>query len=404
MMSSSTSCVSWGWLLPDMVNKRILVVDDSCLYQRLLSDVINAHPGLEVVGVASNGNVALSLMNETKPDLVTLDILMPEMDGIQTLIELRKQWPSVRTVMVSSLTSEGSDAALDALALGASEYAAKPGSGSGLGNIRSDLAGDLLPKIEALLGLEKPPLKSMRPTVEERRRDAPKVTAKREPVERPCAALTQDIELIAIGVSTGGPDALAKLLSNIPADIGVPVVIVQHMPAQFTAKLAQRLDVASALKVVEAQLGDKIRAGTVYIAPGNYHMVLDRIGTDVIVNLNRDELENSCRPSVDPLFRSIPAIYGRKCLGVIMTGMGADGLNGCEVLSSAGCPIIVQDKLTSIVWGMPKLVAKAGLAQQEVPLDRMAEVITGMVKGIGFNRTAANSDTYKTKTVSGRRI
>ena len=386
-----------------MANKRILVVDDSCLYQRLLSDVINARDGMEVVGVASNGNIALSLMNQLKPDLVTLDILMPELDGIQTLIALRKQWPMVRTVMVSSLTSEGSDAALDALALGASEYAAKPGSAGGVGNIRDDLATDLLPKIEALLGLESTRLDSK--FTQTRTGSAPSVQPRpaESSTRRVRASATNSIELIAIGVSTGGPDALATLLSQVPADIGVPIVIVQHMPAQFTAKLAQRLDAASALKVVEAQLGDKIRAGTVYIAPGNYHMVLDRIGGDIIVNLNSDEQENSCRPSVDPLFRSIPAIHGSRCLGVIMTGMGADGLNGCEALSAAGCPIIVQDKLTSIVWGMPKLVAMAGLAQREVPLDQMADVITRIVKGNALNRVAANSDSYQQTTISGRR-
>lgn len=386
-----------------MANKRILVVDDSCLYQRLLSDVINARDGMEVVGVASNGNVALSLMEQLQPDLVTLDILMPEMDGIQTLIALRKQWPLVRTVMVSSLTSAGSDAALDALALGASEYAAKPESAGGAGNIRADLAKDLLPKIEALLGLDSKKLLD-RTVVQTRTGSAAPVllysdqSPRMTPAPEPC-----NIRLIAIGVSTGGPDALAKLLSQLPADIGVPIVIVQHMPAQFTAKLAQRLDAASALKVVEAQLGDKIRAGTVYIAPGNYHMVLDRIGTDIIVNLNSDQQENSCRPSVDPLFRSIPAIYGSQCLGVIMTGMGADGLNGCEALSAAGCPIIVQDKCTSIVWGMPKLVAMAGLAQQQVPLDEMANVVNRIVKTSGLNRVAANSDSYQQTSFSGKR-
>ncbi len=387
-----------------MSNKRILVVDDSCLFQRLLSDVINARDGLEVVGVASNGKVALSMMEKTRPDLVTLDILMPEMDGIQTLIELRKNWPSVRSIMVSSLTSEGSDAALDALALGASEYAVKPSTGGGIATIRSVLSDDLLPKIEALCGVEAPrpstalaaPRTRVPSVPAERRADDTKARSRHVP---------HDIELVAIGVSTGGPDALTKLLSQLPGDIGVPVVIVQHMPAEFTAKLAKRLDVASELQVVEAKLGDKLRAGTVYVAPGNYHMVLDQIGGDVFVNLNREEPENSCRPSVDPLFRSIPSIYGSKCLGVIMTGMGADGLNGSEALSVAGCPIIVQDKLTSIVWGMPKLVAMAGLAREEVPLDRMADVVIRYVRGTSSmkNTVAANSDTYKHTTIAGRR-
>jgi len=386
-----------------MANKRILVVDDSCLYQRILSEVIGARDGLEVVGVASNGKVALSMMQQAKPDLVTLDILMPEMDGIQTLIEIRKTWPSIKTVMVSSLTSEGSDAALDALALGASEYAVKPGSTGGIGNIHAELARDLLPKIEALCNIDSHSAPVAR-TPEKAKTATTPTSAATAASAQPRITNTSGIDIVAIGVSTGGPDALAKLMSSLPADIGVPIVIVQHMPAEFTAKLARRLDAASALKVVEAQLGDKIRGGTVYIAPGNYHMTLDRIGTDVIVNLNKDEPENSCRPSVDPLFRSIPPIFGSKCLGVILTGMGADGLNGCEALSEASCPIIVQDKASSIVWGMPKLVAMAGLAQEEVALDRMAEAITAWVKRPSRlnNSAAANSDTHKHTTISGR--
>ncbi|MFK7860002.1 MAG: chemotaxis-specific protein-glutamate methyltransferase CheB [Granulosicoccus sp.] len=384
-----------------MANKRILVVDDSCLYQRILSDVIDAQNGLEVVGVAANGKIALDMLRQTKPDLITLDILMPEMDGIQTLIEIRKKWPSIKTVMVSSLTSEGSDAALDALALGASEFAVKPSSVGGIGNIRKDLAKDLLPKIQALLSIESGPAsESVSPPG-----SSAVVASKASVTATELRSIKgSGIDIVAIGVSTGGPDALAKLLSNLPVDIGVPVVIVQHMPAEFTAKLARRLDAASSLKVVEAQLGDKLRGGTVYIAPGNFHMTLDRIGTDVIVNLNKDEPENSCRPSVDPLFRSIPGIFGSKCLGVILTGMGADGLKGSEVLAEAGCPIVVQDKATSVVWGMPKLVAMAGLAQEEVPLDRMAEVITSWVKRPAWlgGQSAANSDSHKHTTNSGR--
>ena len=389
-----------------MVNKRILVVDDSCLYQRLISDVINAREGLEVVGIASNGQIALSMMNELHPDLVTLDILMAEMDGIQTLIELRKRWPSVRTVMVSSLTSEGSDAALDALALGASEHAAKPSSGKGIDKIRADLRSDLLPKIEALCGLE---VRRLTTTASRAPKTANAETAN-PTVETGVGRnrmlpIAQTIELVAIGVSTGGPDALGKVLSELPEDIGVPIVIVQHMPAQFTAKLARRLDACSCLEVVEAQKGDKLTAGSVYIAPGNYHMVLDGVGTEVIINLNQDEKENSCRPSVDPLFRSVPPIYGDKCLGVIMTGMGCDGLHGCEVLSEAGCPVIVQDESTSVVWGMPKLVAMAGLAREQVPLDRMAEAISSMVRSNAMlkNLSAANSDTYNQTIKTGGR-
>ena len=388
-----------------MANKRVLVVDDSCLYQRILSDVINTRDSLEVVAVAANGKIALSLMNEVKPDLVTLDILMPELDGIQTLIEIHKRWPAVKTVMVSSLTSEGSDAALDALALGASEYAVKPSSAGGIDRIRTELATDLLPKIEALCCIDTPQVPATLASVPRTDASVPELETTSAKPGRESNSAGQ-IELVAIGVSTGGPDALTKLLSAMPADIGVPIVIVQHMPAAFTSKLAKRVDMVSPLNVIEAKQGDKVKAGTVYIAPGNLHMTLERKGADVVVVLNQDEPENSCRPSVDPLFRSIPVIYGSKCLGVIMTGMGADGLKGCVALSAAGCPIVVQDKATSIVWGMPKLVSMAGLAQEEVALDRMADVITRRVKRPleMHSDDAAHPGMQGLKTISGRCI
>jgi two-component system chemotaxis response regulator CheB len=338
------------------------------------------------------------MMNQLQPDLVTLDILMPEMDGIQALIELRKSWQNVKIIMVSSLTSGSSDVALDALALGASEAVAKPRSVHGSNNVRRNLTNDLLPKIEAVCGI---PSKRL-PAKTSVSIDPPKaINALGKIVRR--SATADGIDLVAIGVSTGGPNALARLLPNIPADIGVPIVIVQHMPAEFTTQLARQLDKASSLKVIEAQHGDKLRAGSVYIAPGNYHMVLDRIRADVIVTLNSNVPEHSYRPAVDPLFRSIPPIYGHKCLGVIMTGMGADGLKGSEVLSAAGCPIIVQDKSTSTVYGMPKLVAMAGLADKQLALNKMAGAITAYVKGspLGRSRTAANSDNYKQTTISG---
>ena len=384
-----------------MANKRILVVDDSCLFQRILSEIINERDGLEVVGIASNGKKALELMAQLKPDMVTLDILMPEFDGIQTLMALRKGYPSVKTVMVSSLTSEGSDAALDALALGASEYAVKPDSDAGIGHIRAELAADLMPKIEALCDIETaspPAVQFMAPAPLAKNRQGVACDAS------PDSPSECQIDLIAIGVSTGGPDALTKLLSTLSGDIGVPIVIVQHMPAAFTSRLATRLDAVSDLSVVEAQQGDKLRAGVVYIAPGNLHLTLKGRGSDVICNLDSEAPENSCRPSVDPLFRSIPAVYGSNCLGVIMTGMGSDGLKGSEALTVANCPVIVQDQATSIVWGMPKLVAMAGLARQQVPLERMAEVITTWVKQPAKlnSENAANSDIQSLTTVLGR--
>lgn len=356
-----------------MASKRILVVDDSCLFQRLLSDAVNARPGLEVVGVASNGRVALDMIQDLRPDLVTLDILMPELDGIETLKQIKRQWPKVITIMVSSLTVEGSDAALDTLALGASDYAVKPRSSGGIEDIRQKLKQDFIPKLEALCGLDVVGC------------DLSANLEVPEPVQgsdKPESEFVQsaEIKLVAIGVSTGGPDALGQLLPQLPVDLEVPVVIVQHMPAEFTAKLANRLDQASALKVVEAKQGESLKPGTVYIAPGDNHMVLSAKRKKVFVSLNKNPPENSCRPSVDPLFRSISTLYEDECLGIVMTGMGQDGLNGARALHAAGSRLLVQDQESSVVWGMPKLIAKAGLADAQVPLKNLAAEIVSRVR------------------------
>ncbi len=382
-----------------MQNKRVLIVDDSYMYQQLFSDVIDAVDGLEVVGIAANGKIALEKMAQLKPDLVTLDILMPEMDGIQTLMAMCKKWPSVRVIMVSCLTSEGSEAALDALALGACEYVNKPDAIHGIEGIRSELKVELLPKIFALCDIEDPQLRRRNTVAKIRDQHAESVRQK----VASAGSESGNIDIVAIGVSTGGPDALAKVLSKLPADLGVPIVIVQHMPPQFTGKLAKRLNTVAALDVVEAKAGDKLVAGKVFIAPGDYHMVLHQLHSDVVIGLNQDAPENSCRPSVDPLFRSIPALFGSKCLGVILTGMGGDGLFGCEVLVKAGCPVIVQDEHTSVVWGMPRLVVEAGLALRQVPIELMADAIAQRVVGParGYDPLAGNVAVHESMRRSG---
>lgn len=365
-----------------MDKKRILVVDDSHLIQKVISRVIDSHPMLEVAGTAANGRIALDMIAETNPDLVTLDILMPEMDGLQTLIQLRKKWPNIRTIMISSLTDRGTDAALDALAIGANDYVVKPGSNGGMVGYSEQLSKDLLPKIVALCGIEqhrKTPTHS---------RDSRSTVAGFQEKQRRSGR--QKYEILAIGVSTGGPDALAQILPKLPADFTVPIVIVQHMPAGFTAKLAQRLNTSVSLNVKEAQVGDKVRAGTIYIAPGDYHMVLDRIDDEVVITLNQGPQVNSCRPAVDTLFKSVADVYGSAGLAVVLTGMGRDGFSGAELLIEAGSTVLVQDKASSIVWGMPGLIASAGLASEVVPLDKIVHTITDYV---GFsNRSGCVSN------------
>lgn len=386
-----------------MSEKRILIVEDSISYQRLLSRIIDSHPMLKVVGTAENGQVALQMIEQLKPDLVSLDVQMPIMDGLETLRELRIHWPELPSMMVSSLTGVGADEALDALALGARDCIAKPSlSGDWEANL-GVFTQDLQSKILALCGgdymsLQNPqsqaPLPSKIRTIDAlvKRSSKQSVTAK--------------IHVLAIGISTGGPDALARLLPQLPADLPIPVVIVQHMPSEFTQKLACRLNDLSAIKVKEGEHGDVLSAGTVYIAPGDYHMALECHGSHVAISLDKDPPENSCRPSVNKLFRSVSTVYGSDSLAVIMTGMGQDGLLGAELLSSAGAQILAQDEASSVVWGMPGFVVRAGLADEVLPLDKMAAAIQTRVTNSYIphsNFLPGKSKTAKTLQTDGVR-
>jgi two-component system chemotaxis response regulator CheB len=343
-----------------MPSIRVLVVDDSVVVRRLVSGILGEDSRLEVVGTAPNGRIGLQKISQVNPDVVTLDIEMPEMDGLETLRELRQTWPRLPVIMFSALTERGAAATLEALALGASDYVTKP---AGSGNQQESLnriRDDLIPRIVALAGHPATP-ESPRPVA------AP-------PAPRPAGhrGAGEPVEIVAIGVSTGGPNALAKLLPMLPADFPLPIVIVQHMPPVFTRFLAERLSAASRLRVEEARAGQKLEAGAVWIAPGNYHVVVHRGIDGVTLGLNQDPAENSCRPSVDVLFRSVAEVYGPRALGVVLTGMGQDGLHGAKQLRAEGSSVIVQDEASSVVWGMPGFIAHAGLADEVLPLDQMA--------------------------------
>ncbi len=343
---------------------RVLIVDDAVVIRRLVGDVLGADPGLEVVGTAANGRIGLQKITQCNPDVVTMDVEMPDMDGIATLKEIRKTWPKLPVIMFSTLTERGATATLDALAAGASDYVTKPAN---VGSVTAGLEAvrrDLIPKIKALAGRSgmpqpaapPPPLPAFAAT-------APYVTP---------AAHRGPVRVIAIGVSTGGPNALAALLPALPATLPVPVVIVQHMPPMFTRLLSERLNTQSAITVVEGQEGMALAPGHAYIAPGDFHMTLERRGVSTVVTLNQGPPENSCRPAVDVLFRSVVAQFGSGTLGVILTGMGQDGLRGCELIREAGGQVLVQDEASSVVWGMPGFVARAGLADRVLPLNTIA--------------------------------
>jgi two-component system chemotaxis response regulator CheB len=360
---------------------RILVVDDSVVIRRLLSDTLSGDPALEVVGTASDGRIALAKIPLLKPDLITLDIEMPVMDGLETLAAVRKLYPKLPVIMFSTLTERGAAATLDALSLGASDYSTKPSHTGSPAVALERIRIELIPKIKALCGiasLNLLPPQGTRPALKVRVRSNPR------------------IEIVAIGTSTGGPAALAEVLPRIPNDFPVPIVVVQHMPPIFTRLLAERLASRSAIPVEEGRSGVVLSPGHAWIAPGNFHMKVIRAGAGWCLNLNQGPQENSCRPAVDVLFRSVAVACGANVLGVVMTGMGSDGVLGAQDIRDAGGDVIIQDEASSIIWGMPGLVHASGLADAAYPLDCLAAEITHRVLQSRGHRVPHDSKSYAT--------
>jgi two-component system chemotaxis response regulator CheB len=347
-----------------MAKIRVLVVDDSVVIRRLVTEALNADPALEVVGIAANGRIALSKLSQVQSDIVTLDVEMPELNGLETLAEIRKTHPHLPVIMFSTLTARGAAATLDALALGANDYVTKPANVGSVSEALQRLRDELIPKIKHFCGNAPPAVAQPRPAAHAQARMST------PPAHLPAA--TQRIDVVALGVSTGGPDALLKLVPNLPADLPVPILAVQHMPPIFTKLLADRLNAISHIRVQEAAPGDRPEPGGMWIAPGDFHLVAARNNGTCSLNTNQAPRENSCRPAVDVLFRSVVEAYGPHVLGVILTGMGQDGLRGCELIRQTGGRVIAQDEATSVVWGMPGFVARAGLANSVLPLGEIA--------------------------------
>jgi two-component system, chemotaxis family, protein-glutamate methylesterase/glutaminase len=351
--------------LPELKKKRVLIVDDAVVVRRLLSDAIAQDPALEVAGTASNGRLALTKFPLLKPDIVLLDIEMPEMDGLETVRELRKIDARVPIIMFSTLTEHGASATLEALSLGATDYVTKPSNTDMEGRFHT-VSQELIPRIHALCRI---PVRSTASAL------APPPMRRNPGKPR----LLTPAQIIAIGASTGGPDALARLIPSLPADLAVPVVIAQHMPPIFTAMLATRLSAKSAFPVRECASGEPLKPGCIFLAPGDYHMVVDGEDGSVRLRTHQGPKENFCRPSVDALFRSVAETFGARAVAVVLTGMGQDGLKGSELLQNAGARIVVQDEGSSVVWGMPGFVARAGLADRILPLDQIAAEISRCV-------------------------
>ena len=359
---------------------RLMVVDDTGLYRKLLSDILGQIDGVEVVGTASNGSIALAKLSHVQPDLLTLDIEMPTMDGLETLRRLRDVAPEVGAVMVSAHTRHGANVTMDALELGAFDFITKPDGGT-LADNAADLRRQLQPIVNTFHSK-----KYLRGLLNNDGATRPTKTPVAVPAEREAGVVAQrmqalrgkaSIELVAIGVSTGGPQALAKLIPRLSESFGAPVVIVQHMPPMFTAVLAESLQKKSPLTVVEAHTEQVLENNTVYIAPGGKQMKIARQGAQKRPTLliTDDPPEHHCKPSVDYLFRSVAQVYGNRALGVIMTGMGSDGTSGLQLMKQQGARVMAQDEASCVVFGMPAEAIKAGVVDVVIPLEKMAEEI-----------------------------
>lgn len=371
---------------------RVLVVDDTIVYRKAVSDILAEIAGVEVVGVAHNGKIAMSKIVSLKPDLLTLDIEMPEMNGLEVLAELQKNHPGIGAIMLSTLTADGSEMTLKALELGAFDFILKPQSAS-VQEGKDQIKSALKPMLEAfrhsrnassLLGTKGVFCRPLS-TVNQKTTTCARIPTPSAPGKPTAMAATRRgrSEIVAIGISTGGPNALSQMLPQLPEDLGVPVVIVQHMPPVFTRSLAVSLNAKCALTVKEAQDNEAIQANTVYIAPGGKQMklVAGADGKNRVVRITDDPPENSCRPSVDYLFRSVGDYYVGRTTAVIMTGMGSDGTKALQVLKQQkGAYVIAQNESTCVVYGMPKSPIEQGLVDVIAPLHRIADEIVKSVR------------------------
>lgn len=370
---------------------RVLVVDDTIVYRKAVSDVLSEIPGVEVVGVAHNGKIAMSKIATLKPDLLTLDIEMPIMNGIEVLSELQSNHPNIGAIMVSTLTTDGGEMTMKALELGAFDFILKPTSknpAEGKKQLKNNLAPILKEfrrskNASGLLAnrgrfnknaglVKRPPLNALS--------KANKAVQSKTSIKP--AIRRGKSEIITIGISTGGPNALTQMLPGLPANLGVPIVIVQHMPPVFTKSLAASLNAKCALTVKEAEDRENLQNNTVYIAPGGKQMklVASADGQNRQIKITNDPPENSCRPSADYLFRSVGDYYVGRTTAVIMTGMGSDGTKGLQVLKQKGATVIAQNEETCVVFGMPKKPIESGMADVIAPLNKIADEIIKSVR------------------------
>ena len=373
---------------------RVMVCDDSAVIRGLISRSLESDPEIQVVTTVSNGQMAINALSRYPVEVLILDIEMPVMDGLTALPELIRQQPDLQIVMASTLTRRNADISMRALAAGAADYLAKPTTTMAL-NAAQDFKTELAAKVKAL-GSARRRNAGLRAPGGARRAPYAPGAAPAAPVAEPAASgarpalrtvpggrgqitlrptPTEMPDIIAIGSSTGGPQALFTVLGALKPGIPQPIVITQHMPATFTTILAEHIERASGIPTVEASDGLLVEGGHIYVAPGDFHMIVEQQGPQRVIRLLKTPPENYCRPSVDPMLRSLTKIYGRRVFAVILTGMGQDGLKGGESVVAAGGSVIAQDEATSVVWGMPGAVSMAGLCSAVIPLPEVAPYI-----------------------------
>lgn len=380
---------------------RVLVVDDAVVMRRVISEALAQDASIEVVGTAANGRIALAKLDQALPDIVTLDVEMPEMDGVQTVREIRRKFPRLPVIMFSTLTQRGAVTTLEALSAGATDYVTKPANVGSVTEGMNRLRSELIPKIKALCrrtptvppsqlrpvpGQVQAPARPLsipgfHPTSPSHPTTVPSPAG--APGLRPAQAFAPQVapDVLCIGSSTGGPNALVDVFTQFPAVLPVPVLVVQHMPPLFTQMLAERLNRLGNLRFTEGAQDMPVEAGSVYIAPGGHHMEVVRVAGALRIRIHDGPSENSCRPAVDVLLRSAVEVFGNRLLVSILTGMGYDGLRGCELVRRRGGHVVVQDEASSVVWGMPGAVAQAGLADRILPLPQIGSELVRRLSG-----------------------
>ena len=355
---------------------KVLIVDDSALVRQILTEICNSDPGIKVVGVAQDPFDAREKIKKLNPDVLTLDVEMPRMDGVTFLSNLMRLRP-MPVVMVSSLTEKGADVTLQAMELGAVDFVSKPKSD--LSHSLEDYAEEIIGKIKVAAKARVKPLSRQKPKTATLQ-VAPKHSADAvlEKSSRPRHFKTTD-KIIAIGASTGGTEAIREVLVRMPAD-SPGIVISQHIPEAFSGPFSVRMNSVSAMTVCEAKDGQQIVTGHVYIAPGNRHLMVERDGARYVCRLNDGPLVNRHKPSVDVMFRSVAQNVGANAVSVILTGMGNDGAAGMKEMHEAGAPTIAQDEKTSVVWGMPGEAVKRGCVDKVAPLNAISQIMLDMIK------------------------